>query len=112
MFFHEQKAKRLKAIKSKEYRRHERKRKKFEALKKAAGMGGDGDMDIDPEEAREAEEKAEFARAEERLLLKHRNTSRWAKRAIKKGLNNLPGTREAIAEQLRMGAALTQKVKP
>ena len=31
-----------------------------------------------------AEARREYLRAQERMLLKHKNTSRWAKRAIKK----------------------------
>ena len=44
------------------------------------------------------------------MLLKHKNTSRWAKRAIRKGLAHLPGTKEAIAEQLRIGNELRRKI--
>lgn len=32
-------------------------------------------------------EKAEFERAKERLTLKHRNTSQWARRALKRGVD-------------------------
>ena len=32
-------------------------------------------------------EKAEFERAKERLTLKHKNTSQWARRALKRGVN-------------------------
>lgn len=51
------------------------------------GLGGfraAGDMD--PEEMREAAMRQEWERAKERLTLKHRNTSRWAQRILKKGL--------------------------
>ena len=44
-------------------------------------------------------------------MLTHRNTSRWARRIIKKGLAHLPGTREAMAEQLRIGEALRKKAE-
>ena len=32
-------------------------------------------------------EQAEFDRAKERLTLKHRNTSQWARRALKRGVD-------------------------
>lgn len=32
-------------------------------------------------------EKAEYERARERLTLKHKNTSQWARRALKRGVN-------------------------
>ena len=63
---------------------------------------------LDPDNSAEA--KREYLRAQERMLLKHKNTSRWAKRAIKKGLAHLPGTKEAIAEQLRIGQELKRKI--
>ncbi|PSC76740.1 U3 small nucleolar RNA-associated 14-like protein A isoform A [Micractinium conductrix] len=103
LFYHESKAKRLKKIKSKEYRR---KLKKAEKRKAAAG-GEEGDE----EQLRLEAEEAEFERAQERLTLKHRNTSRWARRAIKRGQTLMDdGTRAAVAEQLRLGEELRQKV--
>lgn len=48
--------------------------------KKAGEMG-------DNEQLRLAAEDAEFNRAKERLTLKHRNTSKWARRALKRGVN-------------------------
>lgn len=35
--------------------------------------------------AQRAAEEAEFERAKERLTLKHKNTSKWARRALKRG---------------------------
>lgn len=32
-------------------------------------------------------EEAEFERAKERLTLKHKNTSQWARRALKRGVD-------------------------
>ena len=43
--------------------------------------------------------------------MKHKNTSKWARRALKRGVNVMDdGTRDAIAEQLRLGQELRQKV--
>ena len=112
LFKHEMKAKRVKAIKSKTFHRHNR---KTGAMKVIDGETGEeiGDDDaalegLDPDNSAEA--KREYLRAQERMLLKHKNTSRWAKRAIKKGLAHLPGTKEAIAEQLRIGQELKRKI--
>ena len=46
-----------------------------------SGEMGDGDF------IRLEAERAEFERAKERLTLKHKNTSRWARRALKRGVN-------------------------
>ena len=44
--------------------------------------------------------------------MKHKNTSKWARRALKRGVNVMDeGTRGAIAEQLRLGQELRQKVR-
>ena len=44
--------------------------------------------------------------------MKHRNTSKWARRALKRGINVMDeGTKDAIAEQLRVGQELRQKVR-
>ncbi|CAL6407696.1 unnamed protein product [Bathycoccus prasinos] len=124
MFYHEQKAARLKKIKSKDYHRREKRANKLKAKKNGELMGDGGDdddlgltMDDDDldengldSEGRTAEERREYFRVRERVLLKHRNTSRWAKRAIKKGIAHLPGTREAMAEQHRLAQQLKQKV--
>lgn len=45
-----------------------------------------GEMD-DKDFIRLEAERAEFERAKERLTLKHRNTSQWARRALKRGVN-------------------------
>ena len=112
LFKHELKAKRVKAIKSKTFHRHNRKTGAAvkmidgeEVHDDDAALEGLGDDADDSAEARR-----EYLRAQERMLLKHKNTSRWAKRAIKKGLAHLPGTKEAIAEQLRIGQELKRKI--
>ena len=48
---------------------------------KKAGEMGDADF------LRLAAEEAELQRAKERLTLKHRNTSQWARRALRRGIN-------------------------
>eukprot|EP00887_Chlorella_sp_A99_P001155 scaffold14.g1155.t1 len=107
LFYHEAKAKRMKKIKSKEYRR---KLKKAEQ-RRGAGGGAEGEEDGEGEEIIRLREEAEFERAKERLTLKHKNTSRWVRRALKRGSTILDeGTKAAVAEQLRLGQELRQRV--
>ena len=105
MFYHEMKAKRTKAIKSKSYHRH---LKKQEQGKRAKA----GPVELDAAQAAEAKEQAEFLRAQERLTLRHKNTSRWARRALKRGMAVMDdGTKRALGEQLRISEALKRKVE-
>ena len=107
LFYHEVKAKRLKKIKSKEYRRRLKKAEK----KRQEGAGEDGMLMLGKEELQQQQEEAEYERAKERLTLKHKNTSQFIRRAIKRGARHPDeGTREAIAEQLRIGEEIRRKV--
>jgi len=126
LFHQEAKLKRMAKIKSKDYRRRLAKAAKAAAAKIRASAGGgdcegkeDGDDDGEGFLALEEAELAEFRRAQERVTLKHRNTGKWAKRALKRaGLmaqrgvrgGEAEGTRAALAEQLRLGAELRRKV--
>lgn len=107
LFYHEVKAKRLKKIKSKDYRRRLKKAEK----KRQEGAGEDGMLMLGKEELQQQREEAEYERAKERLTLKHKNTSQFIRRAIKRGAKHPDeGTREAIAEQLRIGQEIRRKV--
>lgn len=102
LFKHEMKAKHIKKIKSKTYHR---------LLKKERVKAASFDIQMDPEVAREQAMKQEFRRAEERMTLKHKNSSKWAKRIKKRGVNvQDEGTRAAIKEQLHQHALLTRKM--
>ncbi|KAK6260255.1 hypothetical protein QQP08_003937 [Theobroma cacao] len=102
LFHHEMKRKRVKKIKSKTYHRLKNKDK----LKAASA-----EMLMDPEAAKEQARKQEFKRAEERMTLKHKNKSKWARRILERGLNAQDeGTRAAMAEQLHHHALLTRKI--
>ncbi|KAI8137100.1 small-subunit processome [Fennellomyces sp. T-0311] len=105
MFRSEIKAKRLKKIKSKSYRKLQRKEKAKQELQ-AAGIG----HEIDHEMTADEQMKAAMERAEERMTLKHKNTSQWAKRALARGQQD-EGTREAILDQLRRGEELRKKIQ-
>ncbi|KAI5070101.1 hypothetical protein GOP47_0014444 [Adiantum capillus-veneris] len=101
--YHEAKSKRMKKIKSKTYHRLLQKDRKGKAVQ---------EDELDPESLKEAAVKAEFKRVQERMTLKHKNTSKWAKRIIKRGLKATEdGSREALAEQLRTHSALTRKIQ-
>ena len=112
LFRHELKAKRVKAIKSKTFHRHNRKTGAVRVIDGGERDDGSDDAALEgrTEGTDSAEARREYLRAQERMLLKHKNTSRWAKRAIRKGLAHLPGTKEAIAEQLRIGQELKRKI--
>lgn len=102
LFRHEIKAKHKKNIKSKKYHR---------LLKKDRLKAVSAEMQMDPEAAKELAMKQEFKRAEERMTLKHKNSSKWAKRILKRGLSAQDeGTRVAISEQLHQHALLTRKM--
>ncbi|KAI9485688.1 MAG: small-subunit processome [Benjaminiella poitrasii] len=106
MFRHEIKNKRLKKIKSKSYRKLKRKEKERLSLQvKNSGMD-EVDHELDDQEMVDAA----MSRAEERMTLKHKNTSKWAKRALARGVKD-EGTREAIMEQLRRGDELRRKIE-
>ncbi|KAL3845670.1 hypothetical protein ACJIZ3_003073 [Penstemon smallii] len=102
LFRHEMKAKRIKKIKSKTYHR---------LMKKDRKKSAEAAVHFDPEAAKELAMKQEFKRAEERMTLKHKNSSKWAKRILERGLKAQDeGTREAFGEQLNQHAALTRKM--
>ncbi|XP_051124315.1 uncharacterized protein LOC127246792 isoform X2 [Andrographis paniculata] len=103
LFHHEMRSKRIKKIKSKTYHR---------VLKKEQRKAAEAAIQMDPEAAKEMAMKQEFKRAEERLTLKHKNTSKWAKRILQRGLKvQDEATRAALGEQLNQHAALTRKIK-
>ena len=104
MFYQEQKAKRVKKIKSKTYRRL---RKKQRAKEEAAAR--ERLRETDPEAARALEEEEAFKRAEERMTLRHKNTSRYMKGLLKHGVKHSEFARNAVSEQLDLADALRRK---
>ena len=101
MFYHEQKRHHINKIKSKKYRRI-RKRQR-ERLK-------DAEAEENPDVAAELKEKEEVDRIRERMTLAHKNTSKWAKRVLKRGKNVDIDTRRALSAQLKRGDDLRQKI--
>ncbi|KAK7203810.1 small-subunit processome [Myxozyma melibiosi] len=105
MFREEMKARRVKKIKSKTYRKvHKREREREEQV--AAQLNGE-DEDVDDDE--EGYDKL-VARARERMQLKHKNTSKWARDMKRMSLNKDKSNRAELEEMLRRGEELTQKV--
>lgn len=105
MFYHEQKRHHIKKIKSKKYRKIRKKQR--ERLKDAA-MEAAAEEDADY--AEELKEKEETARIQERMTLAHKNTSKWAKRVLKRGKNVDIETRRALSAQLKRGDDLRRKM--
>jgi U3 small nucleolar RNA-associated protein 14 len=106
MFYHEQKRHQIKKIKSKKYRRI---RKKQRTREKEANI--EAQLEEDPDLARELEEKEEVDRMKERMTMAHKNTSKWAKRILKRGKNVDVDTRKALSAQLKRGDDLLQRMK-
>lgn len=97
------KARRRNKIKSKKYHRILRREKikkqmkEFEELKKS-----------NPEAAMEKLEELEKARVNERMSLKHRNTTKWAKMHAARAKYDRE-SREVLADQLKISRELTTK---
>jgi U3 small nucleolar RNA-associated protein 14 len=106
LFHAEIKAKRINKIKSKKFHKVDRKYKE-----KAESLADHELEKVDPEAYRERLEAREKKRAEERLTLKHKNTSKWVKHMLGRayGDDAHEETREAIQEQLNKGESLRQK---
>jgi len=103
LFYHDQKAKKLKAIKSKRHHKYLKNVEKRRIEKEG--------IDIDPETLKKEMEHAEYLRARERLTLKHKNTSKWAKRALQRGFQRLDdNTKLALSEQNQISESLKRKV--
>lgn len=104
MFRAEAKAKRVKKIKSKTYRRIRKKEK--ERLAKKLGEETDGDDDEEDEERRL---KREIERAKERATLRHKNTGKWAKAMRSRGELD-EDQRKEINEMLDRGEKLRRRI--
>lgn len=105
MFYEEQKQKRIKKIKSKLYHKIRNSQDRKQAEKQQKQL-----RELDPELADQLEREMAEKRAEERMTLKHTNTSKWVKHQLKRGVQADNETRGAIAEQLRRGEELRRKV--
>ncbi len=85
MFYEQMKRHRLNKIKSKAYRSiHKRQRNRLKEKNRAAG-GVDEDEEEEEEMTEEQREKSAFDRVKERMDMRHKNTSKWAKMALQHG---------------------------
>ncbi|KDO19737.1 hypothetical protein SPRG_15067 [Saprolegnia parasitica CBS 223.65] len=103
MFYEEQKARRVKKIKSKLYHKI---RNKQDAKRERSQL-----RELDPELADQLDLEDAEKRAEERMTLKHNNTSKWVKHQLGRGIQADAGTRQAIHDQLRRGDELRRKME-
>lgn len=105
MFYDEQKRHHMHKIKSKKYHKI-RKKQRMKAQKAEDEQAAQEDEQY----AKELEEKQEMERMKERMSLKHKNTSKWAKRMLRRGKNVDIDTRRALSEQIRVGDDLKKKM--
>ncbi len=103
--YQEAKFKRLKNIKSKRYRKILRKEREKNEEKSLAKMEKD-----DPLQFKEVLKEMEKKRMMERMSLKHKNTSKWAKQQ-KIYAQYSERAKEQVQEQLEIGKQLTKRVK-
>ncbi|XP_012737264.2 U3 small nucleolar RNA-associated protein 14 homolog A [Fundulus heteroclitus] len=102
--YYEAKARREKKIKSKKYHKVQNKVKRKGLLKHIEQM-----IKTDPAAAMQELNKMELARMQERMSLKHQNSSKWAKsKAIMAKYDE--EARKAMQQQLEMNRELTQKL--
>lgn len=99
MFRQEQKAKRVKKIKSKSYRKvHKKERERQNQMMEDDEGGSDA-------------EEHDIKRAQERMNLRHKNTGKWAKNMIDQGFTKDKETRAELEEMLRRGEDLKKKIE-
>ena len=102
LFHHERNLKRASKIKSKAYRKSHKKEKALRAEMEQQIAS------LDKQTAQKLQLRREMERVRERMTLKHKNTSKWAKKAVKMSQKN-HGLRAAVAEQLAKGEELRRK---
>ena len=110
MFYEEQKRHRINKIKSKKYRKI--RKRQSERLKDAEEEAARADGSTAAVDAldRERIEREEMDRMKERMTLAHKNTSKWAKRVLRRGAKMDVEERRAISLQIAKGEELRRKV--
>ncbi|KAL7535509.1 hypothetical protein ACHAXR_006534 [Thalassiosira sp. AJA248-18] len=110
MFYEEQKRHRINKIKSKKYRKIRKRR--ADRLKDAEDESERLNNNSGEEERMERErmEQEEMDRMKERMTLAHKNTSKWAKRALRRGSKMDVEERKALSLQIAKGDELRRKV--
>jgi U3 small nucleolar RNA-associated protein 14 len=130
MFYEEQKRHRINKIKSKKYRKIQKRKREREKDAEEEGARLDGKLITmsftcvpvsslshpmnlhikDPNLDREKMEKEEMDRMKERMTLAHKNTSKWARRVLRRGAKMEPDERRALSLQIAKGDELRRKV--
>ena len=107
MFYEQMKRHRLNKIKSKAYRKiHNRKKTKSKNSRSSSGaILSEGEE----EDGGEAAEKKAYDRVKERMDLRHKNTSKWAKMALQYGHTD-KSLRSAYHESVQLGHELSEKI--
>lgn len=107
MFYEQMKRHRLNKIKSKAYRKiHNRKKTKSKNSRSSSGaILSEGKE----EDGGEAAEKKAYDRVKERMDLRHKNTSKWAKMALQYGHTDKT-LRSAYHESVQLGHELSEKI--
>lgn len=108
LFYHEIKQKRLKKIKSKQYRKLKKKREEGKKLSPEELAR------LNPGAAQEMQMNQEAERIKERMTQRHKNNSKWAKKALEQMKTqrmgpNVKEARTAIEQQLAAHQKLTRK---
>ena len=104
LFYQEQKQKRVAKIKSKTYRK---------IANKAAQKNAPSLQELhalDPERAKEEQDRLDFERTKERMTLKHKNSGKWAKRMLGRYEDAGSETHKALMQQLQKGEQLRKKI--
>lgn len=106
MFYEEQKRHRINKIKSKKYRkiRKRQRERQQNAEEEARRLEDDGALD------RERQEQEEMDRMKERMTLAHKNTSKWARRMLRRGSKMDVEERRALSLQIAKGEELRRKM--
>lgn len=105
MFRSETKLKRMAKIKSKTYRKIQRRRREADKLSLEQIES------LDPEAAETERMKMEAERAKERVTLRHRNTGKWARQLASRGEDLDRDQRKQLMEQLERGEQLRKKIQ-
>ena len=107
MFYEQMKRHRLNKIKSKAYRKiHNRKKKGKNSRSSSSGATI---SEEEEEDGGEAAEKKAYDRVKERMDLRHKNTSKWAKMALQYGHTD-KSLRSAYHESVQLGHELSEKI--
>lgn len=105
MFAEEQKNHRINKIKSKKYRKIRKRQQE-----RAKDAENEAALMEDPSLEMQRIEQEEMNRMKERMSLQHRNTSKWARRILRRGAKMDVEERKALSLQIAKGEELRRKV--